>query len=122
MQGAFRDERQAERPGALGSTAALQYAGRPDGTGQLNLIQQKLRDLSLEATASDLFVCLVPRQRACRHGIDVVETTFDDTATGGLSIQRLRRHCGSPLQDSDSLHATLQNSDRRNSVSGDKWQ
>jgi len=28
MQGAFRDEWQAERPGALGSTAALQYASR----------------------------------------------------------------------------------------------
>jgi hypothetical protein len=122
MQGAFRDERQAERPGALGGAAALQYAGRPDGTGQLNLIQQKLRDSSSEAAASDLFVGLVPRQWACRHGIDVVEMTFDDTAARGLSIQRLGRHCGPPLQDSDSLHATLQNSDRQNSVSDDKWQ
>ena len=47
---------------------------------------------------------------------------LDDTATGGLSVQRLRCHCGPPLQDSDSLHATLQISDRRKSVSNDKWQ
>ena len=94
MQGAFRDQWQAERPRALGGTAAMQYAGGPDDTGQLNLIQQKLRESSLEATAPDLFLFLVPRHWAYRHGIDVVEMAFDDTATRGLYVQRLRRHWG----------------------------
>jgi hypothetical protein len=70
----------------------MQYAGGPDNTGQLNLIQQKLRESSLEATAPDLFVFLVPSHWACRHSIDVIEMAFDDTATRGLSVQGLRRH------------------------------
>ena len=77
MKRAREMNRQAEHPRIGRRHTALQNAGGPLHTTQLDRIHDQLSQMPLKFAAADLVILLLPRKRAYSHRIDIVEDCFD---------------------------------------------